>query len=144
MSIGIRRDHGGSRPCTSRSTPAQSSRHTQRRGPLEKIQVYATRMDWRCPWYWSHGTDFNLDYHVSVAPEQRAAGVAEYNYTPRTGRLTGLPGVSVFAKDQSGAVFHTYSCYARGLDMLNTAYQYLDLTPKGRDEAGLPRRLPRD
>jgi predicted dithiol-disulfide oxidoreductase (DUF899 family) len=84
----------------------------------------------------SLGSDFNHDYQVSQTTEERARGEAYYNY--RLGKASGeRPGISVFYRDDDGAVYHTYSCYARGLDMLNAAYHYIDLTPKGRDEEGL-------
>jgi predicted dithiol-disulfide oxidoreductase (DUF899 family) len=79
--------------------------------------------------------DFNRDYHVSFAPEEQKTAV--YNYKASGFGSSEAPGVSVFARDEAGNVFHTYSCYARGLDMLNGAYHLLDLVPKGRDEAGL-------
>jgi predicted dithiol-disulfide oxidoreductase (DUF899 family) len=108
------------------------------RAPLPKLQAFAQRMGWSFPWVSSSGSDFNFDLHVSFTPEDMARGGATYNYAPLAHAMSDLPGISVFARDESGALFHTYSCYARGLDMLNTAYHYLDLTPKGRDEAGLP------
>lgn len=85
----------------------------------------------------SSGSDFNYDYNVSFTPEELSGGSAIYNYAANEMNTPELPGISVFFKDAEGNVFHTYSCYARGLDMLNTAYHYLDLVPKGRDEAGL-------
>jgi len=81
---------------------------------------------------------FNYDFHVSFSEADKAKGEIEYNYARRNYMITGMPGLSVFAKDSSGAVLHTYLCYSRGLDILNTAYNLLDLVPKGRDEAGLP------
>ncbi len=108
------------------------------RAPLAKLQAYARRMGWTFPWASSSETDFNFDYGVSFRPEDRAAGNATYNYAPSPGKAEELPGISVFYKDASGAVLHTYSCYARGVDLMNGAYNYLDLVPKGRDEAGLP------
>jgi len=106
------------------------------RAPLEKLEAYRRRMGWSFKWVSSLGSDFNRDYHVSFAPEEQKT--AYYNYEPRGFSASEAPGISVFAKDGTGAVFHTYSCYARGLDMLNGAYHLLDLVPKGRDEAGLP------
>ena len=94
-------------------------------------------MGWTFPWYSSLGSDFNYDYQVSFTSEQIDSGSAEYNYR-RTSVREELPGVSVFLRDDAGEVFHTYSTYARGLDMLNGAYHYMDLLPKGRDEDGLP------
>jgi predicted dithiol-disulfide oxidoreductase (DUF899 family) len=106
--------------------------------PLAKLEAFRERMGWTFKWVSCAGGDFNRDYHVSFAPEQLAGGEAEYNYEPRTGAMPELPGLSVFFQGPAGAVFHTYSCYARGLDAINAAYQILDLVPKGRDEAGLP------
>jgi predicted dithiol-disulfide oxidoreductase (DUF899 family) len=83
----------------------------------------------------SLGSDFNFDYGVSFSPEQLAKAELSYNYGGQRVLSEEMPGISVFYKDGDGSVFHTYSCYARGLDMLNGAYHYLDLVPKGRDEA---------
>jgi len=105
------------------------------RAPLERLQAFRKRLGWSFKWLSSGGSDFNYDYHVSFRPEQAGA---QYNYVAKTDSMSDYPGVSVFFKDESGSIFHTYSGYARGLDMLNTAYHYLDLVPKGRDEAGLP------
>jgi predicted dithiol-disulfide oxidoreductase (DUF899 family) len=107
------------------------------RAPLQKLQGYAKRMRWTFPWYSSTGSDFNFDYQVSFTPQQLAAGEATYNYAPLQHNMSDLVGISVFAKNEAGEVFHTYSTYARGVDMLNGAYHYLDLVPKGRDEGGL-------
>ena len=106
------------------------------RAPYQKLEAYRRRMGWTFPWYSSHGSDFNFDFGVSYTPGQVESGNAEYNYT-RTQVMEELPGISVFYKDQSGDVYHTYSTYARGLDMLNGAYHYMDLLPRGRDEEGL-------
>jgi len=108
------------------------------RAPLAKIEAYRRRMGWTFRWVSSFGSDFNFDFQVSFRPEDLAAGKALYNYATVTNTMSELAGISVFYRDDASAVFHTYSCYARGLDMLNGAYHYLDLTPKGRDEAGLP------
>ncbi len=105
--------------------------------PLPKLQAYAKRMGWSFPWFSSFGTDFNYDFGVSFRANDLANGWVNYNYEQRETNMTELPGISVFSKDDAGAVFHTYSCYSRGLDMLNGAYHHLDLVPKGRDEAGL-------
>ena len=93
-------------------------------------------MGWSFKWVSSLNNDFNRDYHVSFTPEEQKTAV--YNYKPGDFGSSEAPGVSVFAKAEDGQIFHTYSCYARGLDMLNGAYQLLDLLPKGRDEQGLP------
>jgi predicted dithiol-disulfide oxidoreductase (DUF899 family) len=106
------------------------------RAPLAKIEAYKKRMGWSFPWVSSYGSDFNYDFHVSFTEEQLAAGKVDYNY----GLVEGyqeLPGLSVFYKNVRGEVLHTYSCYARGIDMVNGAYQFLDLVPKGRDEDGV-------
>jgi predicted dithiol-disulfide oxidoreductase (DUF899 family) len=108
------------------------------KAPLEKLLAYRKRMGWTFNWVSSLGNDFNRDYHVSHTPEEIAQGEAYYNYTRQKPYASEAPGISVFYKDPAGAVFHTYSCYARGLDMLNGAYHFLDLVPKGRDEANLP------
>jgi predicted dithiol-disulfide oxidoreductase (DUF899 family) len=106
------------------------------RAPYEKLASYRRRMGWTFPWYSSHGSDFNFDYEVSYTPEQVESGDAEHNYV-RMEVLAELPGISVFYRDRAGDVYHTYSTYKRGLDMLNGAYHYMDLLPKGRDEEDL-------
>jgi len=109
------------------------------RAPLKKLQAFAKRLGWSFKWLSSLDNDFNFDFGVSFTPEQQAKGRVFYNFeTTSFPWGTEAPGISVFCKDKDGTVFHTYSCYARGLDMMNTAYHYLDLVPKGRDEAGLP------
>jgi predicted dithiol-disulfide oxidoreductase (DUF899 family) len=85
--------------------------------------------------------DFNYDYHVSFRPEEATSGEIYYNYGPQKRSMTELPGISVFYKDSTGTIFHTYSCYERGLDMMNAGYHFLDLLPKGRDEDGLPHSM---
>jgi predicted dithiol-disulfide oxidoreductase (DUF899 family) len=104
------------------------------RAPFSEIEPYQKRMGWRFKWLSSHGNDFNFDYHVSATEEEKAKGEMFYNY--RTDELIGeeMPGLSVFYKNRDGQIFHTYSTYARGLDMLVGTYQFLDLVPKGRDE----------
>ncbi|HKA71725.1 MAG TPA: DUF899 domain-containing protein [Xanthobacteraceae bacterium] len=104
------------------------------RAPLAKLEAFRKRMGWTFKWVSSARNDFNFDYHVSFTPESRAG--ATYNYAPKTSAMAELPGISVFYRDAAGDIFHTYSCYARGLDMMNAAYHYLDLVPKGRDESG--------
>jgi predicted dithiol-disulfide oxidoreductase (DUF899 family) len=107
------------------------------RAPLSEIEDYKKRMGWRYPWVSSYGSDFNFDFHVSFRPEE-ADGKVYYNYEMGDFESDELPGASVFIKDASGDIFHTYSAYARGLDILAGAYNFLDLVPKGRDEAALP------
>jgi len=103
------------------------------RAPYEKLKAYKKRMGWSFKWASSFGSDFNYDYNVSFTPEQ-VAGEAYQNYKKTKPSGPETVGISVFRKDEKGDVFHTYSCYSRGVDMLNGAYHYLDLTPKGRDE----------
>jgi predicted dithiol-disulfide oxidoreductase (DUF899 family) len=107
------------------------------RAPLEKLEAFRKRMGWSFKWLSSLQNDFNYDYHVSFTPEEMQDGAVFYNYSKAQTGFADREGVSVFSKDESGVVFHTYSCYARGIDMMNTAYQYLDLVPKGRDEDSL-------
>jgi len=105
------------------------------RGPYDKLAAYKKRMGWHFDWYSTRPGTFSEDYHVSFSPEALEAQAAYYNYRENGFRGPEAPGISVFYKDpESGGIFHTYSCYARGLDMLNGAYHYLDLVPKGRDE----------
>jgi predicted dithiol-disulfide oxidoreductase (DUF899 family) len=111
------------------------------RAPLAKLQAFAKRLGWSFPWVSSFESDFNFDYHVSFRPEELSKGEVMHNFAMRRNSMSDLAGISVFCKDEAGNVFHTYSCYARGLDMMNTSYHYLDLTPKGRDEAGLPHTM---
>jgi predicted dithiol-disulfide oxidoreductase (DUF899 family) len=109
------------------------------RAPIDRLEEFKKRMGWTFKWVSSFGTSFNHDYCVSFTPDELATGELYYNYDKRRRPFTGeAPGISVFFKDPRGEVFHTYSCYSRGLDMLNGAYHYLDLVPKGRDEGGLP------
>ncbi len=104
------------------------------RAPLEKIESFRRRMGWTFKWVSSSQNDFNYDLYVSFRPEETNSGAVFYNYVKAPMNMSDREGVSVFYKDSNGSIFHTYSTYARGLDMLNTAYNYLDLTPKGRDE----------
>jgi predicted dithiol-disulfide oxidoreductase (DUF899 family) len=106
------------------------------RAPWPKIQAFKKRMGWTFKWVSSFNSDFNYDYHVSFRLEQSASREVEYNYAPSQTTMEELPGISVFYKDDDAKIFHTYSCYARGLDILNGAYHWLDLVPKGRDETG--------
>jgi predicted dithiol-disulfide oxidoreductase (DUF899 family) len=108
------------------------------RGPLDKLLAYRRRMGWSFPWLSSSDSTFNYDFDVSFTPEQLEVKSARYNY--RDGASVGpeMPGVSVFRREDDGAIYHTYSCFSRGLDTLNPVYQLLDLVPKGRDEAELP------
>ena len=107
------------------------------RAPLEKLEAFKKRMGWSFKWVSSGQNDFNYDYQASFTPQEVESGAAFFNYSKSDVGVTDREGVSVFYKDPSSAVFHTYSSYARGIDMLNTAYHYLDLAPKGRDEDAL-------
>jgi len=104
------------------------------RALLSEIEPFKKRMGWRFKWVSSHGNDFNFDYHVSATGEEKAKGKMYYNYKTSELMSDELPGLSVFYKDENGDVFHTYSTYARGLDILVGAYNFLDVVPKGRDE----------
>jgi predicted dithiol-disulfide oxidoreductase (DUF899 family) len=104
------------------------------RAPFPKIAAYKERMGWDYKWVSSGGNDFNYDFRVSFRAAEQGDPV--YNYATLEPRNTDREGVSVFARDDRGDVFHTYSTYARGIDLVNTAYNYLDLVPKGRDEDG--------
>jgi predicted dithiol-disulfide oxidoreductase (DUF899 family) len=108
------------------------------RAPLAQIETFKRRMGWHFKWVSSNGCDFNFDYHVSATPEEKASGKAMYNYVETTFPSEERPGASVFYKNNKGEIFHTYSSYGRGLDMLIGTYHLLDLAPKGRDEEGLP------
>jgi predicted dithiol-disulfide oxidoreductase (DUF899 family) len=103
------------------------------RAPYSRIAAYRERMGWSFPWYSSAGSDFNFDYHVSFTADELGAGDVDYNYRPTRWSGTEAPGISVFMEDGE-RIYHTYSTYERGLDMLNVAYHYIDLVPKGRDE----------
>jgi predicted dithiol-disulfide oxidoreductase (DUF899 family) len=107
------------------------------RAPIATLQAYRRRMGWRAKWVSSLHTTFNRDYHVSFTPEELETRQAYYNYATGSFPAPEALGVSVFYKGADGATYHTYSCYSRGLDTLNGAYQLLDLLPKGRDESGL-------
>jgi predicted dithiol-disulfide oxidoreductase (DUF899 family) len=104
------------------------------RGPLADIERFRQRMGWQFKWVSSHGSDFNHDFAVSFTPEDMAKGEVYYNYGMQSFPTEEAPGVSVFYKDDAGNVFHTYSTYGRGVEVMMGAYNLLDLTPKGRDE----------
>jgi predicted dithiol-disulfide oxidoreductase (DUF899 family) len=104
------------------------------RAPLAKIEAFKKRMGWRFNWASSHGTSFNHDFGVTFTPEEIARGKVDYNYTLQEFPSAEAPGLSVFYKDPSGSIYHTYSTYGRGLDILVGTYVVLDMVPKGRDE----------
>lgn len=108
------------------------------RAPEGEIAAFKRRMGWHFDWVSSHENDFNRDYHVHFSQEEVASGACEYNYGNDGFRNQEAPGMSVFFKDERGAIFHTYSEYARGLEELIGTYHVLDRVPKGRNEAGLP------
>jgi len=108
------------------------------RARSDTLQAYKKRMGWSFKWVSSFANDFNRDYHVSFTPEEMAKGEMFYNFGICKFPSEEGPGISVFYKNHEGEIFHTYSCYSRGLDMLNGAYHYMDLVPKGRDEDELP------
>lgn len=108
------------------------------RAPLADLERFRRRMGWTFDWVSSGDTDFNYDYGVSFTPEQVASGNVGYNYETSPYVYDDLPGVSVFYKDEEGDVFHTYSTYARGIDILLGSHNYLDLTPKGRGARAIP------
>jgi len=107
------------------------------RATSPEIEAFKKRMGWRFPWVSSFGTDFNYDFHVSFSKKESDASKVYYNFAMTDFPSEEAPGMSVFYK-KGGEVFHSYSAYARGLDILVPTYNLLDLTPKGRDEDGLP------
>jgi predicted dithiol-disulfide oxidoreductase (DUF899 family) len=107
------------------------------RAPLAEIERFRRRMGWQFKWVSSYSSDFNHDFGVSFTPEEMARGEVRYNYVMQPFPAEEAPGISVFYKDDAGAVFHTYSAYGRGVEVMMGTYNLLDLTPKGRDEDGL-------
>jgi predicted dithiol-disulfide oxidoreductase (DUF899 family) len=108
------------------------------RAQLDELEAYKKRMGWSFKWVSSLENGFNHDYHVSFTPDEMKKSEVYYNYGLTNFSGDELAGISVFYRNEEGDVFHTYSCYSRGLDMLNGAYHYMDLVPKGRDEDNLP------
>jgi predicted dithiol-disulfide oxidoreductase (DUF899 family) len=106
------------------------------RAPWPEIEVFKKRMGWRFKWVSSFGSDFNYDYHVSFTKEEIAKGKVYYNYATHDFQIEELAGTSMFYKDEAGDIFHTYSAFARGSEMLGGVYGYLDHLPKGRNETG--------
>jgi len=104
------------------------------RAPLSEIEKFKKRMGWQFKWVSSFGSDFNHDFHVSFTPEEQAKGQVYYNYGMQPFESEELPGISVFYKDDAGNVFHTYSTYRRGVEVMMGTYNLLDLAPKGRQE----------
>jgi predicted dithiol-disulfide oxidoreductase (DUF899 family) len=108
------------------------------RGPLDKLMAFKQRMGWKLPWVSSEGCDFNRDFGVSFTKEEIASGAHLYNFSTIPPHGEENPGISFFSKDASGAIYHTYSAYGRGLEGLLGTYIILDRTAKGRDEESLP------
>ncbi|MGQ4878639.1 DUF899 domain-containing protein [Billgrantia sp. LNSP4103-1] len=104
------------------------------RAPLAEIEAYRQRMGWQVKWVSSHGSDFNYDYQVAFRPEEIAKGEVTYNYATSNVSIEDLSGLSVFYRDASGDIFHTYSIYGRGDELVDSTYMLLDMTPKGRNE----------
>jgi len=104
------------------------------RAPLKKTEPFKKRMGWRFQWVSSNQNDFNFDFHVSFTPREIKSGKLFYNYRLLAMNIDEREGVSAFYKERKGGIYHTYSSYARGIDLLNTTYNFLDLTAKGRDE----------
>lgn len=111
---------------------------TVSRAPLEKLLAFRDRMGWTFHWVSSFNNTFNRDFNVSFTREELNSGLSIYNYVSPPYPITELPGLSVFYKDDKGGIFHTYSTYARGLDIFLNVYNLLDVVPKGRDEDDAP------
>jgi len=111
------------------------------RAPLAEIEPFRQRMGWRFRWVSSHGSDFNYDFNVSFTPEERAKGEVSYNYVMQSFPQEEAPGISVFYKDDAGQIFHTYSTYGRGVEVMMGAYNMMDLTPEGRGERDVPHKM---
>jgi len=111
------------------------------RAPLVEIEAFKQRMGWQFAWVSSHGSDFNHDFHVSFTEQEVDSGKVDYNYTRQPFGSTEAPGISVFQQTDDGSVYHTYSVYGRGVELMMGTYRILDLTPKGRDEDQLERSM---
>jgi predicted dithiol-disulfide oxidoreductase (DUF899 family) len=111
------------------------------RAPLAEIERFRRRMGWQFEWVSSFGTDFNYDFRVSFTPEEVARGKIDYNYGEWSMVGAEWPGISAFYKDDAGEVFHTYSTYGRGVEVMMGTYSMLDLMPKGRDERDVPHKM---
>ncbi|AMD00571.1 DUF899 domain-containing protein [Halomonas chromatireducens] len=111
------------------------------RAPLDEIEAYRRRMGWQVTWVSSHGSDFNYDYQVSFTPEAITQGRVTYNYATANVSIEDLSGLSMFYRNTDGEIFHTYSTYGRGDELVDSTYMLLDMTPKGRNETGPHRNL---
>lgn len=107
------------------------------RAPLAEIDAFKKRMGWSFGWVSSNGSDFNYDFHVAFTENEVESGKVDYNYTAQPFGSTEAPGISVFQKETDGTVYHTYSVYGRGVELMMGTYRILDLVPKGRDEDSL-------
>ncbi|MEM7099157.1 MAG: DUF899 domain-containing protein [Pseudomonadota bacterium] len=108
------------------------------RAPVEKLQAYRDRMGWDFAWVSALNNQFNFDFHVSLSDADREKGTTTYNYAEVPARMEEMHGTSVFERSEDGGILHTYSTYGRGLDAMNAAYGFIDLTPRGRNEGDLP------
>jgi predicted dithiol-disulfide oxidoreductase (DUF899 family) len=111
------------------------------RAPLADLERFRKRMGWKFRWVSSAGNDFNLDFHVSFEPEDRVDGAVYYNYGRTAFPSTEAPGISVFYRDDEGEVFHAYSTFGRGVEVMMGTYNMLDLVPKGRNERDVPNKM---
>ena len=111
------------------------------RAPLAEIERFRSRMGWKFRWVSSFGTDFNYDFNVSFTQEERAKGEVYYNFGMQPLQGEEMPGISVFCRNDAGEVFHTYSTYGRGVEVMMGAYNMMDLTPKGRGERDVPHKM---
>ena len=108
------------------------------RAPIDKLEAYRARMGWNFTWVSALNNAFNFDFGVSLSEEDRQSGTTTYNYAEVPARMDEMHGTSVFERTNDGKLLHTYSTYGRGLDPMNAAYGYIDLTPQGRNEGDLP------
>ena len=111
------------------------------RAPLAEIERFRRRMGWRFKWVSSHGSDFNRDFGVTFTPQEVAQGKLDYNYGEWPFASEEWPGISAFCQDDTGSVFHTYSTYGRGVEVMMGTYALLDLMPKGRDERDVDHKM---
>jgi predicted dithiol-disulfide oxidoreductase (DUF899 family) len=107
------------------------------RAPIDKLLAFRDRMGWTFPWVSSEKNSFHTDFGVYFTPQELESGLSVYNYEAAPYPITDLPGLSVFTRDDDGSIYHSYSTYARGLDMFINVYNLLDTTPLGRNEAGM-------
>ncbi len=108
------------------------------RAPLPEIERFRRRMGWKFAWVSSHGNDFNRDFHVSFTRQEMERGEVYYNYRLTSFPSEEAPGLSVFVRNDAGEVFHTYSTFGRGVEVMMGAYGLIDLTPVGRNENAQP------